>query len=210
MPTMPKSLFWNRTDTAGCEHTRLDDANGLTARGTALAVDPLPYTCRYTLTTTPEWATVRLEVEVEGAGWSRGVRLERQPDRWRVVTNEQGDLDAALRAAGRPPVGLPGTDDPDRLADAVDVDLGGSPLFNSLPVRRLGLRDAEPGAERRIEVAWVLVPSLLVLPAEQTYTALDGGRVRFASGDFAADLDLDPDGYVRHYPGLADRAAPER
>ncbi|WP_245730433.1 putative glycolipid-binding domain-containing protein [Micromonospora pallida] len=205
MPTMPKSLFWSRLDTTGCEHTLLDDARGLTARGQVQAVDPVPYTCRYTLTTTPEWATVRLEVEVEGSGWARGVRLERQPDRWRVVTSEQGDLDVALRAAGRPPVGLPGTDDPGRLADAVDVDLGASALFNTLPVRRLGLRDAAPGTERRIEVAWVQVPSLLVLPATQTYTALGAGRVRFASGDFTADLDVDPDGFVRHYPGLVDR-----
>ncbi|WDZ87978.1 putative glycolipid-binding domain-containing protein [Micromonospora cathayae] len=207
---MPTSLFWIRTDGAGSEHALLDDRRGLAARGHAQAVDPIPWTCRYALGTTTDWATVRLEVEVEGAGWSRTVRLERQPDRWRIVAHEQGDLDAALRAAGHPPAGLPGTDDPGRLAAALDVDLSGSPLFNTLPVRRLGLRDAEPGTARRIEVAWVLLPSLMVVPAEQTYTALGPGRVGFASDTFRAEVEVDADGYVTHYPGLADRIFPPR
>lgn len=210
MPTMPTSQFWVRTDTAGSEHALLDDRRGLTARGQALAVDPIPWTCRYALSTAPDWSTNRLEVEVEGAGWSRGVRLERQPGRWRVVTTEQGDLDAVLRAAGQRPAGLPGTDDPGRLADAVYVDLSGSPLFNTLPVRRLGLLDAAPGTRHRIEVVWVLLPSLVVVPAEQTYTALGAGRIGFASGTFRAEIEVDADGYVRHYPGLADRVPADR
>ncbi|MFC8847869.1 MULTISPECIES: putative glycolipid-binding domain-containing protein [unclassified Micromonospora] len=207
---MPKSLFWGRTDTAGSEHVVVDDGAGLGARGVALAVDPIPYTCRYRLTAGSDWATSRLEVEAEGAGWQRSVRLEPVGGRWRVTTTEQGDLDAALRVAGHPPAGLPGTDDPDRLAGAVDVDLSGSPLFNTLPVRRLGLTSASTGAGtgHRITVAWVLVPSLMVLPAEQVYTALGPGRIRFASGTFTAELDVDPDGWVLRYPGLADRVAP--
>ncbi|WP_235966241.1 putative glycolipid-binding domain-containing protein [Micromonospora rubida] len=205
MPTMPKSLFWARTDTAGAEHALLDDRDGLTARGVAVSVDPIACTCRYQLTTGPDWTVRRLEVEAEGAGWQRSIRLEPAGDRWRVTTSEQGNLDAALRAAGHPPAGLPGTDEPDRLADAVDVDLGGSPLFNTLPVRRLRLASAAPDTTHRITVAWVLVPSLAVVPVEQVYTALGAGRVRFASGTFTTDLDVDPDGWVLRYPGLAER-----
>lgn len=208
MPTMPKSLFWTRTDTAGAEYVGFDDRQGLTARGTALAVDPIPYTCRYQLTVGPDWAVAWLEAEAEGAGWSRSVRLERAADGWRVRTGEEGDLDAALRAAGHAPAGLPGTDDPDRLADALDIDLGGSPLFNTLPVRRLGLSRAPADQARRVTVAWVLVPSLVVVPAEQTYTPLGPARVRFASDSFTADLTVDPDGFVVRYPGLAERVDP--
>jgi hypothetical protein len=208
MSTMPKSLFWTRTDTAGAEHIVFDEARGLAARGSVLAVDPIPYSCRYQLTTGPDWATTRLEVEAEGAGWLRNVRLERAGGRWRVTTGEQGDLDAALRAAGHPVAGLPGTDDPDRLAEAVDVDLGGSAPFNILPIRRLGLTRAAPETGHRITVAWVLVPSLTVVPAEQVYTALGPGRIRFTSDTFTADLDVDPDGWVVRYPGLAERIDP--
>ncbi|WBB65484.1 putative glycolipid-binding domain-containing protein [Micromonospora sp. WMMD812] len=206
MPTMPKSLFWTRTDTAGSEHALFDDSQGLAARGTMLAVDPIPWTARYQLATAPDWTTTRFEIEVEGTGWLRSVRVERAAERWRVTTAEQGDLDAVLSAAGHAPAGLPGTDDPDRLADALDVDLGGSPLFNALPVHRLGLTKGPAERARRITVAWVLLPSLVVFPAEQVYTPLGPDRVRFASDTFTADIDLDPDGYVLRYPGVAERA----
>lgn len=205
MPTMPKSLFWTRTDTAGSEHVLLDDGHGLTARGVAQAIEEAPYTCRYQLTTDQNWAANRLAVEAEGAGWSRSVRLERTADRWRITTSEQGDLDGALVAAGYPRAGLPGTDDPGRLGEAVDVDVSACSLFNTLPVRRLGLLDAPPGTERRIIVAWVLMPGLMVVRTEQVYTALGGYRVRFASDTFTTEIDLDSAGYVMRYPGLAER-----
>jgi hypothetical protein len=208
MATMPRTLFWVRTDSPGAEHALVDDRQGLSARGTALAVEPVPYTCRYELRTDQEWVTSRLEVTCEGAGWLRSLRLERAAGRWRASTAEQGDLSAALTAAGRVDAGLPGTEDPDRLAAALDVDLSGSVLFNTLPVRRLGLRRAAAGTGYPIEVAWVLLPSLAVVPAEQRYTALDGGGVRFEIEGFSADLTLDGDGYVTRYPGLAERAGP--
>ncbi|MEV0939311.1 putative glycolipid-binding domain-containing protein [Micromonospora wenchangensis] len=203
---MPRSLFWSRTDTAGAEHAVLDDGAGFAAHGTQLAVDPIPYTCRYRLVAGSDGATTSLAVEVEGAGWSRSVRLERGADGWRVHTGEQGDLDAALRAAGQPPAGLPGIEDTDRLHAALDVDLGGSALFNSLPIRRLGLAGAASSTEHRITVAWVLVPSLEVVAGEQVYTALGPGRVGFTSDTFRTELEVDGEGLVRHYPGLADRA----
>ena len=208
MPTMPKSIFWSRTDTAGSEQVLLDDGNGLAARGTLLAVDPIPWTARYQLTTTPDWAITRVEVEAEGLGWLRRVTLERAAGRWRVTTAEQGNLDAALVAAGHRPAGLPGTDDPGRLADALDVDLSGSPLFNTLPVHRLRMAAEPADVAHRITVAWVLLPGLEVVPAEQIYTGLGPGRVRFASGTFTADIDLDDSGYVVRYPGLAERIDP--
>lgn len=214
MPTLPTSRFWARTDTDGCDHALVDDRSGLRARGVAVAATPVPHTCRYELVTDEVWTAVRLEVTAEGAGWLRSVRLEQATGRdrrargggWGVTTSEQGDLNRALVAAGQPGGGMPGIEDPDRLADAVDVDLGAAPLFNTLPVRRLGLLDAAPGTAHRLTMAWVLVPSLEVLPNEQIYTVLGPRQIRYASGDFAADLELDGAGYVTRYPGLADRA----
>lgn len=207
MSPLPKSLFWTRIDTSGADHVLVDDRRGLTARGTVLAAtDPIPYVCRYGLATDDGWEAVRLEVEVEGAGWLRTLRMERAAGRWRVTTAEQGDLDAALAAAGQPPVGLPGIEEPDRLDDALDVDLNASVLFNTLPIRRLRLHQASPGDGRSIVAAWVLVPSLQVAPAEQVYTGLGGGKIRFESTGFGADITVDADGYVLHYPGLAERA----
>ncbi len=198
------TYFWRRTDTAGAEHVTCVERNGLRARGTALCAEPVPYTCRYEIVTDAAWASTRCEVTDDGAGFTRSVRLEHAAGRWRVTANELGNLDAALLAAGSARTEQPGCEEPGRLGDALDVDLGGSPLTNTLPIRRLGMLD-RPGAKHTLEVAWILVPSLEVVPATQTYELIAPGTVRFSSGSFAADMTVDERGYVLHYPGLADR-----
>ncbi len=203
MPTLPAAKFWQRLDTSGAEHVLVDARDGLYARGTQLAVDPIAYTCRYELQTDPDWATTRLEVGTEGAGWARSLRLELAAGRWRATTSEQGNLDAVLTATGHARAGLPGTEDPDLLYGAFDVDLTGSPMTNTLPIRRLKLLQAEAGVAHRISVAWVLLPSLEVVQADQIYTLQSEGIVRFANETFSADLVVDDDGFVAHYPGLA-------
>jgi hypothetical protein len=174
----------------------------------AVAAAPVPYACRYELRTDGSWGTVRLEATVEGGGWLRTIRLERAGGRWRASAGEQGDLDAALRAAGRPTAPLPGIEEPERLDPALDADLYASPLTNTLPIRRLGMLGREPGWSTSVSAAWVLLPSLAVVPLEQSYTTLGGGQVRYASGSFTADLTVDPDGFVTRYPGLAESTAP--
>lgn len=210
MAVLPKTLLWDRLDSAGAEHVLFDDRAGLYARGTLLAGDPVPHTVRYSVQTDPGWVSARLEVTAEGAGWLRSVKLERAAGEWHVTAGEQGDLDAALAAAGRVRAELPGCESPERLDQALDVDLGNCPLTNTLPIRRLGLLGAPAGTSRTITAAWVLVPSLAVLPSQQTYTVLDDRHIRYASGTFTADLTIDEAGYVAHYPGLATTPAAAR
>lgn len=99
----------------------------------------------------------------------------------------------------------PAPRDPDLLYGAFDVDLSGSPLTNTLPIRRLHLIGAGKGVAHRISVAWVLLPSLEVVQADQIYTVMGDGVVRCAGETFSADLVVDDDGFVRDYPGLASR-----
>jgi hypothetical protein len=188
---LPRALAWQRIDLAGSEFCVFDDSSGLRASGTAVAGDA--YACRYDLTTDASWATTRFEVSAQGAGWTRSVRLVRADRGWRVTAREEGTLRGA---------GLPGIEDPSRLDAALDIDLYASPLTNTLPIRRLRLAEGRPVT---ILAAWVLLPSLAVIPSEQTYTRLSRDRVRYSSDDFTADIDIDADGYVTHYPGLASR-----
>ena len=204
MAALPTALLWHRLDAPGAEQALLSDRTGLHARGTVLSASPIPFSCRYELHTDESWSTVRFEASAEGAGFLRQTRLERAAGRWRVTASEQGDLDAALVAAGHPRAGLPGTDEPIRLVEAVDIDLLASPLTNTLPIRRLELGSAVPGTTHTIVAAFVLLPSLEVIPSTQTYTVLGPGQIRYASGSFTADLSVDERGYVTHYPGLAD------
>ena len=200
--TLPKALLWRRLDVPGAEQVLYDDRRGLAARGVQVAHERQAYRVSYELTTDERWTTTRLDVIAEGPGWQRKVLLERnkrapRTGEWRITASERGDL---------PDGQLAGIEDPYRVNDALDVDLAASPLTNTLPVRRLGLLDAPAGTQHTILAAWVIVPSLTVVPSKQTYTVLDRHRVRYTSGDFTAVVELDADGFVTRYESLAERA----
>ncbi len=90
--------------------------------------------------------------------------------------------------------------------DVLDVDLAFSPLFNSLPVLRCGLQRS--GSPRDLVMAFVSVPGLTVQRSSQRYAPIDARSVRFRSGSFSADLQLDEEGFVVSYPQLAERVFP--
>ena len=149
------------------------------------------------------WVTRALRVTARGFGWRRTLDLERSAlGAWHADVEQWGDAD--LAAAGLA--------DPSSIAGALDCDLGLCPLTNTMPIRRLGLLDADV-PETPLVMAWVEVPSLRVIRSEQAYAATSaptGGRrrVRFRSldSDFAADLEVDDDGLVVDYPGIGRRA----
>lgn len=123
---------------------------------------------------------------------------------WQVRT-----VDARLFGDERPPIQLraDGTghwltaqgEDMAALAGCIDVDFTASPFTNTLPIRRLGL---QVGQSARLLVVYILVPTLEIRPATQTYTRLDATHYRYESGSFRADLPVDEDGLVLDYPGL--------
>jgi hypothetical protein len=195
MNPLPRALLWDRMVEVGADLALVDLHPGrLVARGHVVAAEPVAHACRYTLTTVDGFATDTLTVESEGAGWQREVKLERTGDSWRVVTSEHGRFGS---------VQLPGIVDPDRLSGVLDVDLEATALTNTLPIRRLNLLGAPPGTVHTVPIAWVRVPSLQVIPVEQTYTVIDEDTVRYSSGSFTADLTVDKDGFVVTYPGYA-------
>jgi len=93
--------------------------------------------------------------------------------------------------------------------DVVDVDLAFSPLTNLMPVRRSGLA-AEPGAVD-IVTAWVSLPGLEVNRSQQRYEHVRPRTVRYVDRGvhegFKAELDVDDDGLIVRYLGLAERAS---
>jgi hypothetical protein len=202
---MPRLLLWNGADEWRAECAAVDlGANGITAAGTQLGADPLPYRADYELDAGDGFVTRRLLVEVTGEGWARRIHLERDDGGgWSC------DTDASGNVALPPPGGAPGA-----LDGALDCDLGLSPLTNFMPVRRHGLHE---GAESRdFLMAWVSVPDLALYASRQRYEHVrsdaDGAVVRFVDlglhEGFTAELELDRDGLVVNYPGLARRVSP--
>ena len=204
---LPRSLLWTRTDVAGSEHVVFDDGPPLHARGWQHAIDPEPYALMYELETDAGGATSRLLAHAEGAGWTRDLILERDAAGWSctIAASGRSDLAAFDGAAVRLPA-PPGFADEAALQQAVDVDIGGSPLTNSLPVRRLALLRADAGTVVELVSAWVLPPTLEVIASRQSYTVLDGNRIRFGDDGTAAAVEYDSEGWVVDYPGLARRA----
>lgn len=167
------------------------------ASGTQLGVDPLPYRLAYRLETGPGFVTRRLVAEAEGEGWWRSLDLRH---------GGRGSWTCSVEAEGGAALAAPGAD-PALLAGALDCDLAFSPLTNLMPVRRHALHE-RPGAVD-LDAAWVGVPDLSVRISGQRYEHVATGRVRYVDqglfAGFEAVLELDGDGLVTGYPGLAAR-----
>lgn len=200
--TTTRLLIWRGLDDWRAEvaRVRLGDRE-LAARGTQLGVDPVPYRLDYALDTGEELVTRRMEVEATGEAWTRRLRLSHDGHGgWRVETDEDGSPDL-------PPAG----GDVSGLAEALDVDLGLSPLTNAMPLRRAGLHEG-PGAADLV-AAWISVPDLGLHVSRQRYEHVrrgpDGAVVRYRDAGvhdgFTSELEVDDDGLVRVYPELARR-----
>jgi hypothetical protein len=91
--------------------------------------------------------------------------------------------------------------------DALDCDLGFSPLTNAMPILRHRLHE-RPG-EHDFLMAWVAVPDLTLHASAQRYEHVRPGVVRYVDrgthDGFTAELEVDADGLAVLYPGLARR-----
>ena len=87
------------------------------------------------------------------------------------------------------------------LNDCVDVDFGFTPATNLLQLRRIALAT---GVAMAVPVAWLDVPAGTLLRLEQHYHRLADERYAYDAPRFAyrAELEVDPQGFVRRYPGL--------
>lgn len=166
-------------------------AVGRMIRGSADGV----LTASYRLVVAADGTLSRLAVDVATAAGEHQVTISRSTDGVWLVDDGSGGTRGDFHGA-------------------CDVDLAFSPVFNALPVRRLGLH-RDP-AEHVLPMVFVDLPTLSVEATEQTYRTVAAGSdtepavIGFAAGEFAADVTVDPDGFVLDYPGIASRAGLDR
>jgi hypothetical protein len=153
------------------------------ATGVQLGVEPYPYRLDYSLTTSEQWVTERLLL---------------------LATDNTGQRRLDLRHDGAGAWTANGEPAPD-VEGALDCDLAYSPLTNTMPVLRERIREGEGPID--FTMAWVDVPTLAVHASRQRYEPIDAHTVRYVTlgDDFEAELQLDDDGFVIHYPHLAQR-----
>jgi hypothetical protein len=179
-----RSYRWATEQSGGLEHVELDIGDtGATAEGVLIGpAGGRLFACSYALRCDEQWRVRSLDVHVAGKG---------------TVCLRSDGAGNWTDADGTP---LPA------LQGCTDVDLSGSPFTNTLPIRRLG---EQLNQRQEIRVAYVDLPKLDVQPVAQAYTRLAQDRVRFESlsRPFTAELEIDGDGLVLHYPGLFTRVA---
>ena len=185
-------LAWVGVDCLRLEAARvLVGERGLRATGSMVSCEQdgvEAYSASYSLATDEAGVLQRLTVRTTRAKGEQHVSLTRSEEGIWLVDHGQG--------AARTPFG-----------GALDVDLQFSPLFNTLPVRRLGLHRA--AAKHDLAMVFVSLPGLEVSRVPQTYRTVSLGEpavVGFSSDSFEAELVVDGDGLVLDYPGLARRA----
>ncbi|WP_028049331.1 putative glycolipid-binding domain-containing protein [Cellulomonas sp. URHD0024] len=179
-----------QTDTADVE--LLDD--GVRATGSQVTGS---YVAHWRLDASVGWVTRSLVVAVDGDGWQRSLDLSR---------DEAGLWTCTVAGGGSPPqdIAAAGPDLGTDLATALDCDIDRCPMTNLMPIRRLGLqRSRVPG--HSLVMAWVELPSLRVIASDQRYASASSDRVRYSNGTRGVDVELevDADGMVTSYPGLA-------
>ncbi len=198
---MERSLVWVKPGGAELARVKLTERR-LMATGTAIGSDPLPYRLEYTLLTLDRYITSTLYVTAAGHDQARG------PWRRQLELRHAGAGNWSVDASGEgvPELPPPGGD-PAGLGDALDCDLGLSPLTNTMPVLRAGLLAG--GGPTEFVMAWVSVPDLAVVVDRQTYTfrRRDGDRsvINYASADWTRDIVFDAAGLVLDYPDIGQR-----
>ncbi|MFN8593522.1 MAG: putative glycolipid-binding domain-containing protein [Thermomicrobiales bacterium] len=193
-----RTVLWQRLDLPGSEWCALgEEPGGLRCVGKVLtSVEGVPAVIRYELALDAGWHTreVRIAMHTGTTPAPRRLHLIVSPEQeWRIV------CDPAV-------IGIDPSAEAAAIQGLVDVDLGFSPLTNTLPIRRLA-----PAVGESVDVtaAWVRFPELTLEPLPQRYTRLAPRRYRYESngGAFVATLSVDDLGLVTTYEGGWQRLA---
>ena len=184
LPPFPASshLRWRRIDVPGTEEATVQLVSGLWILQGSLDVeeDAVHARLRYRIECDAEWRTRSALIEGEADG----------PVLFALTADGHGNWT-------RESDSLP------EVTGAIDIDLGFTPMTNTLPIRRLAL---EIGEAARVRSAWLRFPELRIEPLEQTYVREATQRYRYEAqvdGEpFTALLETDVFGRVIRYEGL--------
>jgi len=175
-------LRWQPVDGVGLEHCHVSEAaDGVTVRSSLIGeFEGLAFGAFYEIALDPDWTFRSLVLRRHDGGVLR------------LASNGEGDwkIDGQRAPA---------------LEGCLDIDISGSPLTNTLPIRRARFTDGTP---QRFDMVWIPLDTLEPFRDGQIYTKLDDTHFRYeaADGSFTQVLTVDADGFVLDYPTLFRRA----
>lgn len=88
------------------------------------------------------------------------------------------------------------------------IDISLTPFTNSLPVNGLNLKEGDNAV---LDLVYFDILNNNIRKERQKYTRMPGNVYRFenSDGSFTADITVDDDGFVIHYPGLFEMLKPK-
>ncbi|GAA1871082.1 putative glycolipid-binding domain-containing protein [Pseudonocardia ailaonensis] len=196
---MTTMLTWQADGRPGLEGTRVHfgaGPSGFRALGRIVRPDPDgDLTASYSLVVRDDGTLSRLSVSAATTAFEKHLTMSRTEDGFWLLDNGSGS-------------------ERREFDGAVDIDLASSPLFHSLPVRRLRAHREAVAVE--LSVVRVSLPDLQVAVESTAYRT-----VRVAEGDSPAvvefttdgatrELEIDADGFVISSPGSARLVSSER
>ena len=143
------------------------------------------FSASYDLVTDEGGATKRLSLTVTLAERERQLSIARDEESMWLVQDHSGQT---TRSA---------------FDGALDVDLIFSPFFNALPIRRTGVHRND-GETVTLQVVYVRVPDLSVDVATVSYSSGSDG-IKLHSPVAETTINVDSNGFILDYPGLATR-----
>jgi hypothetical protein len=175
--TAARTILWRRLDRVGLESARLERHAGFWRfAGTVIVKDDeRPCTLVYEVQCDGEWVTRAARVSGSMGIDPVDIHLVASGGRWLLNGAEQPQVEGCI-----------------------DVDMGFTPSTNTLPIRRLSLREGESSG---VTAAWLRFPELEVRRLDQVYARTGETTYRYASGggSFTAELEVDDVGLVRQY-----------
>lgn len=186
-PRWPTVLTWRAHDASRMESARvLVNGNRIRASGRIVGgdcPDHPAFSASYDLVTDEAGRAKRLSMSSTVASGERHASIARDEENYWLV--DAGDTHVRSMFGG-----------------ALDVDVALSPLFNTLPIRRLGLAHASQDVQ--VPVVYVRAPDLHVQEAILTYSSGADG-IHVLSPVSSATVTVDDEGFALDYPGLSER-----
>lgn len=185
---MNRQVMWSPWSAPGLEHLQVfTQSEGIVADGLLLGVqEQEPFRIRYEIHCDQHWRLRTIHVSLLSGSRQSLTLLTDGEGSW---TTESGNALSSLKGC-------------------FDVDISGTPFTNTLPIRRLAL---QAGSSATLSMVYITIPQLQLKVTEQRYTCLETtpseGRYLFESltsgvVSFTAELPVDQDGLVWHYPEL--------
>ncbi len=187
-----RTVLWQRIDSPGSEWCALERTpDGWRVQGIVLAeVATAAVLVHYAIALASDWSTRAVEIVMRS-----GNAIKPEELRFTVAPEQRWQIEREPSQDESMP-----QDDLMALHGLTDVDLGFSPVTNTLPIRRL---DPAIGEAVAVTAAWVRFPELTIEPLPQTYTRLAERRYRYesAGGAFVTEIEVDDLGLVTTYEG---------